>query len=320
VDFKVTILGVGAAVPTLQRHPSAQMITIRNHSFLMDCGEGTQMQLLKYAFLKPSRIRAVFISHLHGDHVFGLIGLLHSFALQGRKDKIDIHGPSGLKQLINVQMNMTGARLPFSCTIHEISTSVFQCIYEDSKVRVWSIPLLHRIETSGYLFREKQTARNIIPEMIDRYQMDYQMIRAVKAGEDLVLPDNQIIPNKELTTDPPTPRSFAYCSDTRYTETIIPYIKGVDLLYHETTFCEDNRAKAEQTMHTTAKEAAILARKAEVGHLITGHYSSRYVKADVFLEEALEEFDRVSLGEEGYTYSLEWKGKRVVKKAGPSEQ
>jgi ribonuclease Z len=319
VEFKVTILGVGAAVPTLQHHPSSQMVTIRNHSFLVDCGEGTQMQLLKYAFLKPSRIRAIFISHLHGDHVFGLIGMLHSFALQGRQDRIDIYGPSGLQQLIDVQMKVTGAQLPFPCVIHQIDCQTFQCIYEDSKVAVWSIPLRHRIETSGYLFREKQVARNIIPETIDQYQMAYQTIRAVKAGEDLVLPDKSVIPNKDLTTDPPAPRSFAYCSDTRYTETILPYIKEVDLLYHETTFCEDNQAKAEKTMHTTAKEAAILARKAEVGYLITGHYSSRYPKTEVFLKEALEEFDRVSLGEEGYTYSLEWKGKRVVKKVGPLE-
>ena len=248
LPFDLTLLGVNAATPAFDRHPSAQVLCIQEHYFLIDCGEGTQMQMLKYG-VKRNKINHIFISHLHGDHIFGLVGLLTSYGLNGRLAPLDIFSPAGLQEMIDVQVRYAGGGLPYPVRFHEVNCSESAIVFENDQLTVRSIPLEHRVPTSGYLFKEKWRPRNMRPEKIQAYQIHFSEIPGIKAGADFTLPDGTVIPNAELTFDPPTPRSFAYCSDTRYTETIIPIIKGVDLLYHESTFCTEFKEQAELSMH-----------------------------------------------------------------------
>lgn len=301
LPFDLTLLGVNAATPAFDRHPSAQVLCIQEHYFLIDCGEGTQMQMLKYG-VKRNKINHIFISHLHGDHIFGLVGLLTSYGLNGRLAPLDIFSPAGLQEMIDVQVRYAGGGLPYPVRFHEVNCSESAIVFENDQLTVRSIPLEHRVPTSGYLFKEKWRPRNMRPEKIQAYQIHFSEIPGIKAGADFTLPDGTVIPNAELTFDPPTPRSFAYCSDTRYTETIIPIIKGVDLLYHESTFCTEFQEQAELSMHSTAKEAATIAKKAGVKKLLLGHYSSRYRELDPFVEEAKSIFQESYLGEEGATH------------------
>lgn len=303
LPYEVTLLGVSAAMPAFDRHPSAQLLRIQEKYYLIDCGEGTQMQLRRYA-LKWSKINQIFISHLHGDHFFGLIGLLNSYGLAGRTAPLDIFGPDGLEKIIMIQLRYGGGNLPYPLRFHRVDCTFSSSIYEDQHVRVYSIPLGHRIPTSGFLFREKERPRNMIGETISTYQIPYSVIPEIKAGADFELPDGRIIPNANLTIDPPAPRSYAYCSDTQYTESIIPIIDRVDLLYHESTFCADLQEQAKITMHSTAFDAASIAKKAKVKKLLLGHYSSRYRDIGLFETEARTVFDESYLGEEGKTYRV----------------
>lgn len=310
LPFELTLLGTNAATPAFDRHPSAQVLCVQDHYYLIDCGEGTQMQMLKYA-VKRSKIKQIFISHLHGDHVYGLIGLLNSFALNGRSTPLAVFGPEGLEEMIMIQVKYGGGGFPYPLEFHVVDCSSSGVIFEDHLLSVQSIPLVHRVPTSGFLFKEKQRPRNIIGEKIIAYQIPYSEIPGIKSGADFILPDGRIISNSELTIDPPEPRSYAYCSDTRYSETILPIIKGVDLLYHESTFCADMQEQAEASMHSTALEAATIAKKAGIKKLLLGHFSSRYRDVSPFEEEARSVFAEAYIGVEGETHAVEVKRERL---------
>jgi ribonuclease Z len=304
MTFSLTILGCGAALPTRHRHASAHILAIYNNLYLIDCGEGTQLQMEKYS-IKRGKIRHIFISHLHGDHVFGLIGLLTSFSLMGRKDKLTIFSPEGLEEMIRLQLRVTHSHLTYTLHFVVVDTEVSQLICEDGRVAVYSIPLKHRVPTTGYLFREKVNVRSMLPEKIVAYNIPYTLINGIKEGADYTLPSGEVIQNEMMTIAPPMPRSFAYCSDTIYNEAIIPIIKNVDLLYHEATYCQDRAAKAPLYMHSTAQEAARIAKAANVKHLIIGHYSSIYDGVEQFLVEAGMIFEKTMLAEEGKIYNVE---------------
>ena len=303
--FELTVLGTSSALPAFNRFPSAQLLRLESRSYLIDCGEGTQLRLFQYA-RRIGKINQIFISHLHGDHYYGLMGVLSSLSLLGRKNALTVLGPEGLKEIFDTNLRYSGGHR-FSYPIHfrVIDPTKHQKIFEDAKVEVYSLPLDHRIPAAGFLFREKQRPRNMIPEKILEYQIPYQQIPAIKGGADFVTEDGRHISHEELTLPPVKPRSFAYCSDTRFKEDLIPLLSGVDLLYHESTFCEDNRERAHTTGHSTAKEAATIAARADVGQLILGHYSSRYEELDCFLKEARAVFPNTELGEDGRTYGVD---------------
>jgi ribonuclease Z len=299
----LTILGCGAALPTKTRHPSAHILKVYDQVYLIDCGEGTQAQMERYG-IKRSKIRQIFISHLHGDHVFGLIGLLTSYSLLGRTEPITLFSPAGLEEMIRVQLRVTQSHLSYALHFQVVDTEKSHLIFEDAKVTVHSIPLKHRVPTAGFLFREKELPRNILPEKITLYNIPFVAIKAIKNGSDFTLPSGEIIKNSDLTLAPPLSRSFAYCSDTIYYTPIVPLIENVDLLYHEATFCEDFAAQATISMHSTAKQAAHIAKAANVKTLVIGHYSPRYNEITQFLVEAGTIFDKTCLAEEGKAFEI----------------
>lgn len=249
--------------------------------------------------VKASKINQIFISHLHGDHTFGLIGLLTTYNLIGRETPLEVFGPQGLEEMIRIQLRYSETELRYPLRFTVIDPACHKVIFENSLLTVESLPLVHRLPTTGFLFREKSRPRNILPEQIEAYDIPVAQIQPVKEGADLLLADGRRVPNEVLTVAPPSPRSYAYCSDTRYTEAIVPWIKGVDLLYHESTFLEDNRKRAEETLHATAREAALIAKMAGVGQLILGHYSSRYTDIQRFAREAAPIFPNTIAGYEG---------------------
>lgn len=301
MNFELKILGSNAATPAHGRHLSAQVLTIGTNVFLIDCGEGTQFQMLRFQ-VKRHKIDHIFISHLHGDHIFGLIGLLMSYDLNGRSRALHIYSPAGLQVMIEVQLN---APPSFPLHFHVSDPSVSTLLFENNRVEVYSIPLVHRVPCHGFLFAEKPHQANMIKEKIEAYQIPYQSIPSIKRGADYILEDGTVIPHKELTQAAAPPRKFAYCSDTMYTEAILPIIQGVDLLYHEATFMHDLLPQAQKTMHTTAKQAASIAREAKVKQLILGHFSSRYDDLSPLLEEAKTVFESTVLAEEGENISIE---------------
>ena len=284
--MELTILGCHSATPRNNARPTAQLLEMRGHLFLIDCGEATQIAL-RNANAKFSRIKHIFISHLHGDHFFGLFGLISTFQLLGREAEMHIYGPKGIKEAVLLVLKLGGAYTPFPLYFHELSGDTSEVLYEDDKVLVRTIPLRHRVYTNGFFFLEKEGERRLDMTAISNYpsieKCDYQNI---KNGKDVVLENGTIIPNEELTFAPHKPQSYAFCSDTRYLESIIPIIEGVDLLYHEATFLDDLKDLAKHTGHSTAIEAAIIAEKAKVKKLILGHFSNRYTDYSVFLEEA----------------------------------
>lgn len=297
--FELTLLGTGAALPMPGRFTSAQVLNINESLCLIDCGEGTQMRLTEYQ-VRRSKIGQIFISHLHGDHFYGLMGLLTSFALNDRTQPLHIFSPAGLEEIIKVMLHYQGSgSIPYPLQFHVVDTTQYQLIFEDHQLEVYSIPLQHRIPTSGYLFREKQRPRNILPEKIELYQIPISEIKKIKAGADFQLPNGEIVLNAALTAEAPQPRAFAYCSDTRYTPEIIPYIKGVDILYHEATFLQTDEAIAHTHAHSTAEQAALLAKAAEVGQLVIGHFSARYKNATLFEQEARAIFSNTIGGVDG---------------------
>lgn len=301
MNFELQILGTNAATPAHGRHLSAQVLTIGKESFLIDCGEGTQFRMLKFQ-VKKSKINHIFISHLHGDHTFGLVGLLMTYDLIGRKKPLHIYSPEDLQAIVEIQL---GTTLRFPLHFHTTNSTKSTVLFENSAVTVHSIPLVHRAPCHGFLFVEKERPANIIKEKIDAYQIPYTAIPAIKKGADYTLADGRIIPHQELTKARTAPRKFAYCSDTIYSEAIIPLIKGVDILYHEATFMHDMLLKAEKTMHTTAKQAATIAAQAKVKQLILGHFSSRYSNLEPLLAEARAVFKDSFLAEEGKKISIE---------------
>lgn len=301
--MKLTILGCHSATPTASTHPTAQILEIKGHLFLIDCGEGTQMQLRKYR-VKFSRIRHIFISHLHGDHFFGLPGLISTFLLLGREAELHIYGPKGIKQAILLLLKLGKAYTNYPLYFHELEETTPQLIYEDDKVTVETIPLKHRVYTNGFLFKEKLEDRKLNVDAARELNIDLSYYNKIKQGFDVENRDGKLISNKDITFDPPAPKSYAYCSDTEYNPEMVPQIEGATVLYHESTFLDEHYHLAEKTKHSTAKEAAVIARKANVGTLILGHYSGRYGKLELFRKEAQEVFDNVELAEDGKSFQF----------------
>ena len=282
----LTILGFNSAIPTVTSSPTAQLLEMAERHFLIDCGEGTQVQLRK-AKAKFSKINHIFISHLHGDHCFGLPGLISSFQLLGRETPLHIYGPAGIQELIETVLRLTETNKGFELVFHELKGKESMLVFEDSKVEVYTIPLNHRIYCNGYLFKEKPKERHLNMNEIAKYpEIEICDYHNLKRGKDVVLSDGYVLKNETLTTPPEASVSYAFCSDTRYLESVIPIIEGVDLLYHEATFLDDLKDLAKHTGHSTAIEAAMIAEKAKVKKLILGHFSNRYTDYSVFLEEA----------------------------------
>lgn len=301
--MKLTILGCYAATPRTLTNPTSQVLEIKNRLFLIDCGEGTQVQLRKNK-LKFSKINHVFISHLHGDHFFGLIGLISTFALLGRTNDLHIYGPKGVKEIINLQLKLSNSWTNYQLFFHELESKESEIIFEDDKVIVKTIPLKHRVYTNGFLFQEKIGERKLDLNAVQNFEIETCYYQNIKNGKDITLDDGRIIANSKLTYDPDPALSYAFCSDTRYNEDIIPIIKDVSVLYHESTFLDSEENLAFKTMHSTAKEAARIALKANAQKLILGHYSTRYDTIDLFKEEAITIFKEVLLAEDGKNFEF----------------
>jgi ribonuclease Z len=301
--MKLTILGCYAATPRTITNPTSQLLEIKNRMFLIDCGEGTQVQLRKNK-IKFSKINQVFISHLHGDHFFGLIGLISTFSLLGRTTDLHIYGPKGIKEIILLQLRLSNSWTNYGLYFHELESNESEVIFEDEKVLVTTIPLKHRVYTNGFLFLEKVGERKLNMDAVLNYEIESCYYQKIKNGKDITLEDGRLIPNSELTFDPVQPKSYAFCSDTVYHEAILPIIENVDVLYHESTFLESEEGLAEKTLHSTAKEAARIALKANAKKLILGHYSTRYESIALFKEEAESVFPEVLLADDGKTFEL----------------
>ena len=291
----LTILGYNSAIPTVKSAPTAQFLEMEERCFLIDCGEGTQVQLRK-AKAKFSKINHIFISHLHGDHVFGLPGLISSFRLLGRETPLHVYGPKGIKEMMETIFRITETHQGFEVVFHELSSKKSEKVFEDNRVEVFTIPLDHRIYCNGYLFKEKPKERHLNMQEISKYpEIEICDYHNLKRGKDIQLSDGYILKNENLTKPAEHSVSYAFCSDTRYFESIIPIIKNVDVLYHEATFLHDLKKMADYTGHSTALEAAKIARKANVKKLILGHFSNRYNDLSVFLNEACEIFPETHL-------------------------
>lgn len=295
--FRVHILGCGSALPTPRHHASAQVVEVRGKLFLVDCGEGTQIQLRR-SHIRFTKISAVFISHLHGDHCFGLIGMLSTFGLLGRTARLAIYAPQALEEVLRLQMKLFCHDFDYEVDFHAVDTARQQVVYDDRSLTVETLPLEHRMPCCGYLFREKPLQPHIRRDMIDFYHIPLSQIGNIKAGADWTTPDGDIVPNSQLVTPAQQPRSYAYCSDTRYIPTLHKRIMGVSTLYHESTYGEDNLTLAQKYCHSTARQAAQVALDAHAGKLLLGHYSQRYDDEQVLLREALEVFPQSFLTDE----------------------
>ena len=307
MPFQLTILGTSSALPTSNRYPTAQVLNVLGRFFLIDCGEGTQTQMRKYK-IGFSKINHIFISHLHGDHIFGLIGLISTMVLLGRLNDLHIYSHSELQKYLAHQLRfLYKDEIAFKIIYHPLNFNQEQVIYEDKKVTIRSFPLSHRIPTCGFRFDEKPALPNLIPAKIEEYHIPIRDRQRIKEGGDFLTSDGRIIPHTELTTNKHLARSFAFCSDTKFDESYIESIRNVDLLYHEATFAGNNQELAQTTFHSTGKDAATVALKAQVGKLIIGHFSARYKKHQPILEEALETFKETKAISEGDVISVEKK-------------
>ena len=296
--FKVHILGCGSATPTVRHAPTAQVVDLRDKLYLIDCGEGTQLQMRRYK-VRFNKINHLFISHLHGDHCFGLPGFIFTLGLLNRTGALTIHGPAGIESFLIPILAQFGTELPYKVHFNVFDTHKNTLIMEDRSLQVYSIPLKHRIPTCGFLFAEKPQEPHIIREMIDFYRIPFWQIAAIKKGADFVTDDGTIIPCTHLTRPADPPKRYAYCSDTVFSPSIIPYIEGVDCLYHEATYLDKDRRRAKDTFHSTALQAAEIASHAGVKQLVLGHYSARYKDLTEFSKEAATLFQNVTLSDEG---------------------
>lgn len=301
--MKLHILGCYAATPRTLTHPTAQVLELKNHLFLIDCGEGTQVQLRKYK-VKFSRISHIFISHLHGDHFFGLPGLISTFRLLGRDKELHIYGPKGIKEAITLLLKLGNSWTNYPLIFHELTSKSPERIFEDEKVYVETLPLDHRVYTNGFLFYEKVGERKLNLEAASKYGIDKAFFRKIKAGGDITLESGQLIPNAELTYDPPRPWNYGYCSDTAYNPDLIPSLRDIRVLYHEATFLESEAHLAGTTKHSTARQAARIASEAGVEQLILGHFSTRYKEISAFAEEARTIFPGVLLADDGKQFEF----------------
>jgi ribonuclease Z len=304
LDFSVTILGSGAALPTFSRNPTSQYIICNNRHILIDCGEGTQIQMRKFG-VKFQRITHILISHLHGDHFFGLVGLLSTMHLLGRDQGIKIYGPEGLEQIIRSQLEIGGAKLDFSIEFKTLDGKSAGLLFEDKLIEIYSFPLKHRIPTNGFLIKEKEKERILIGELFKQDKLSIALIPFFKRGEDVIDEfTGKVYLHKKYTLDPKKTFSYAYCSDTMYYEKVVPYIENSTVLYHEATFLEKDRSRAKATYHSTAIDAAKIAEKAKVGRLLLGHLSARFENGIEHEKEAKTVFGNVEVVEDGNIYEV----------------
>lgn len=301
--LSVTVLGCNSAKPAYGRHPSAQVLNINERLYLIDCGEGTQVRMEQYK-IRRGKINHIFITHLHGDHFLGLLGLLDTYDLSGRTDPMHLFGPPDLIRLIDMHKEISTSSFGFPLIFHPLYADKLRTIWKDDQITVQSFPLIHRVACTGFVFRAKAKDRKMRPEKIAAYNIPYPQIRAIKKGADFVTESGSTIPNSDLTADPLPPSSYAYCSDTAFTKSIIPYVHQVDILYHETTYLNNLAQLARERGHATPQQAALIARKAKVKKLMIGHFSSRYKDLQPFLEEAQAVFPNTVLAKEGGVFSL----------------
>ena len=303
MSAKLHIIGSGSALPTKNHFPTSQVLELREKQYMIDCGEGTQIRMSQMG-LKTTRLGHVFISHLHGDHCFGLIGMISTFGMLKRTADLHIHAHPDLERLLTPLLNYFCTDISFKIEFHPIDPSINQLIFEDRSIEVYTIPLKHRVPTCGFLFQEKPGLRHIKRDMIDFYNVPVSKIGKIKLGEDFITDEGETILNETFTL-PPTPTlKFAFCSDTAYSESIIPIIRDADLLYHEATFAESELVRARQTMHSTARQAADIAKKANVKKLILGHFSARYISKNILLKEAKEVFENTELADDMKYFEL----------------
>ena len=301
--FELHILGCGSALPTTRHFATSQVVNLRDKLFMIDCGEGAQMQLRK-SRLKFSRLNHIFISHLHGDHCFGLMGLISTFGLLGRTAELHIHSPKGLEELLTPMLNFFCHTLAYKVIFHEFDTRQTSVVYEDRSMTVTTIPLQHRIPCCGFLFAEKARPNHIIRDMVDFYKVPVYELNRIKNGSDYVTPEGEVIANTRLTRPSDPPRKYAYCSDTIFRPEIVEQLSGVDLLFHEATFAESELARAKETYHTTAAQAARIALEAGVRQLVIGHFSARNEDESILLKEASAVFPNTILAKENLCISL----------------
>jgi ribonuclease Z len=302
--LNLTVLGCYAATPRTITNPTSQVLEMQNRLFLIDCGEGTQVQLRKNK-IKFSRINQIFISHLHGDHCYGLIGLVSTFMSLSRVNDLHIYGPKGIKEIINLQLRLSNSWTNYKLIFHELTSKESEVIFEDEKVIVKTIPLKHRVYTNGFLFQEKVGERKLDINAVQEYEIDKCYFQNIKNGKDITLEDGRIIPNEKLSFDALPPKSYAFCSDTIFDESIVPLIQDVEVLYHEATFLDSEAHLSGKTMHSTAKQAATIALKANAKQLVLGHYSTRYPSIELFREEAQTIFQNVLLADDGKFFEFD---------------
>ena len=296
--MELTILGCGSALPTTRHNPSSQVLNVRDKLYMIDCGEGTQLEMRR-AKLNFTRLGHIFISHLPGDHCFGLFGLISTFNLLGRTAELHIHSPYGLEELMQPMLSYVCQQLTYKVLFHPFDASKAACIFEDRSLKVTTIPLRHRLPCCGFLFEEAEGLRHILREMVDCYEVPLYLRQSIRQGADYVTPEGVTIKNELLTRPGDPARRYAYVSDTLPLPSVIPQVKGVDLLYHEATFADEETARARETFHTTASQAAQLAREAQVAHLLIGHYSARYESEEPLLAQAKAHFSATTLAQEG---------------------
>ncbi|MDP5062196.1 MAG: ribonuclease Z [Maribacter sp.] len=301
--MRLTVLGCYAATPRTLTNPTSQVLEINNHMVLIDCGEGTQVELRRHK-IKFSRINHIFISHLHGDHFFGLPGFISTMRLLGREKELHVYGPKGIKEAITLLLKLGDSWTNYPLLFHELSSKESELVFKDTKISVTTIPLDHRIYTNGYLFREKVGKRKLNIAAAEEYGIDKAYYQNIKNGKDITLDSGEVIANSELTFDPPKPKSYAFCSDTIYDESLASKIKDVDVLYHESTFLESEAELATKTKHATAMQAAKVAKAANVKTLVLGHYSTRYKSIELFKEEASTIFENVLLADDGKSFDF----------------
>ena len=299
--LSVTILGNNSAVPAFNRHPTSQVVSHDGNNYLVDCGEGTQIQMIKYK-IRRGKISHIFISHLHGDHYFGLVGLLNTFGLLNHIQELHVFGPAPLQQIIELQMKVAETILPYPLHFHTLTRH--EVLVDNEDIRITAFPTAHRIECYGFLFEEKEGKRKLLIDKVRKLNIPVSFYSSLQLGKDYITPRGKVIRNFEVTSDPQKPKKYAFCADTKYDENLIKYIYGCDMIYHETTYLDNMKDKAHERFHCTTKQAAELAKKAMVKKLLIGHFSSKYATLEQFESEAKEVFPNTELAIEGSSYEI----------------
>jgi ribonuclease Z len=299
--LSVTILGNNSAVPAFNRHPTSQVVTHDGNNYLVDCGEGTQIQMIKYK-IRRGKISHIFISHLHGDHYFGLVGLLNTFGLLSHKQELHVYAPAPLQQIIEIQMQVAETVLPYPLHFHTLTKP--EVLVDNDKIRISCFPTTHRIECYGFLFEEKEGKRKLLIEKVRKLNIPISFYSSLQSGLDYITSRGQVIKNESVTASPERGKKYAFCADTRYDETMIPYIYGADMIYHETTYLDNMADKAFERFHTTTRQAGEIARKAMIKKLLIGHFSSKYNTLEQFESECRDVFPETELAIEGVTYEV----------------